>query len=210
MDPKHLHVQHVDPLRPESVGRVLKFLDDHFGRLDGVIVLPATPNGGTRLFPEHRRRRGHRDLRRRRNRRPGRLRLGARAASRHERTAAPGAARHVRHEPGRRPWQPPERDQARRGRGADPGMALRGAPRDRQGRLGLGERAEPTRALRQSRAGEPGFFRRLDRDPEQRRAQDGSNQPVGAEEHHPGRPAKRRCRRRSSACCPASTGARRP
>lgn len=45
MDPKHLHVQHVDPLRPESVGRVLKFLDDHFGRLDGVIVLPATPNG---------------------------------------------------------------------------------------------------------------------------------------------------------------------
>jgi malonyl-CoA reductase/3-hydroxypropionate dehydrogenase (NADP+) len=40
-----VHVQHVDPLRPESVVRVLKFLDDNFGRLDGVIVLPATPNG---------------------------------------------------------------------------------------------------------------------------------------------------------------------
>lgn len=42
---KTIHVQHVDPLRAESVVRVLKFLDDNFGRLDGVIVLPATPNG---------------------------------------------------------------------------------------------------------------------------------------------------------------------
>lgn len=45
MDSKALHVQHVDPLRTESVTRVLKFMDGHFGRLDGVIVLPATPNG---------------------------------------------------------------------------------------------------------------------------------------------------------------------
>jgi len=42
---KALHIQHVDPLRPESVERVFQFLEDHFGRLDGVIVLPATPNG---------------------------------------------------------------------------------------------------------------------------------------------------------------------
>lgn len=39
------HVQHLDPLRPESVGRAFQFLDDHFGRLNGVVVLPATPNG---------------------------------------------------------------------------------------------------------------------------------------------------------------------
>lgn len=45
MNNKSLHVQHVDPLRADSVTRVLKFVDDHFGRLDGVIVLPATPNG---------------------------------------------------------------------------------------------------------------------------------------------------------------------
>ncbi len=40
-----IHVQHLDPLRDESVVRVFRFLGDHFGRLDGVIVLPATPNG---------------------------------------------------------------------------------------------------------------------------------------------------------------------
>jgi len=40
-----IHIQHLDPLRPESVARVFQFLVDHFGRLDGVIVLPATPNG---------------------------------------------------------------------------------------------------------------------------------------------------------------------
>lgn len=40
-----IHVQHLDPLRAESTARVFQFLTDHFGRLDGVIVLPATPNG---------------------------------------------------------------------------------------------------------------------------------------------------------------------
>lgn len=42
---KSIHVQQVDPLRPESVERVLQYFDDQFGRLDGVIVLPRTPNG---------------------------------------------------------------------------------------------------------------------------------------------------------------------
>ncbi len=40
-----IHVQQVDPLRPESMERVFEFLDERFGRLDGVIMLPATPNG---------------------------------------------------------------------------------------------------------------------------------------------------------------------
>jgi len=45
MGSKSIHVQQVDPLRPESVERLLQYFDDQFGRLDGVIVLPATPNG---------------------------------------------------------------------------------------------------------------------------------------------------------------------
>jgi len=40
-----IQVQHLDPLRPESVERAFQFIADHFGRLDGVIVLPAKPNG---------------------------------------------------------------------------------------------------------------------------------------------------------------------
>jgi malonyl-CoA reductase/3-hydroxypropionate dehydrogenase (NADP+) len=36
---------HLDPLRAESVDRAFQFVDDNFGRLDGVIVLPGTPNG---------------------------------------------------------------------------------------------------------------------------------------------------------------------
>jgi malonyl-CoA reductase/3-hydroxypropionate dehydrogenase (NADP+) len=45
MGSKSIHVQQVDPLRPESVQRVFQYFDDQFGRLDGVVVLPATPNG---------------------------------------------------------------------------------------------------------------------------------------------------------------------
>ena len=45
LKPCPIHVQHLDPLRPESMYRVFHFLSDHFGRLDGVVVLPATPNG---------------------------------------------------------------------------------------------------------------------------------------------------------------------
>jgi malonyl-CoA reductase/3-hydroxypropionate dehydrogenase (NADP+) len=45
MGSKSIHVQSVDPLRSESVQRVFQYFDDQFGRLDGVIVLPATPNG---------------------------------------------------------------------------------------------------------------------------------------------------------------------
>ncbi|MEM6640537.1 MAG: SDR family oxidoreductase, partial [Pseudomonadota bacterium] len=45
MDAAAIHVQHVDPLRAETLERVFKLIDDQFGRLDGVIMLPATPNG---------------------------------------------------------------------------------------------------------------------------------------------------------------------
>lgn len=45
IDAKALHVQQVDPLRPDTVERVFTYIDDQFGRLDSVIVLPATPNG---------------------------------------------------------------------------------------------------------------------------------------------------------------------
>lgn len=40
-----IHVQHLDPLRSETVDRVFQFLIDHFSRLDGIIVLPAIANG---------------------------------------------------------------------------------------------------------------------------------------------------------------------
>ena len=42
---RHVKLTHLDPLREESVQRAFQFIDDQFGRLDGVIVLPATPNG---------------------------------------------------------------------------------------------------------------------------------------------------------------------
>lgn len=44
-DSRRVKLTHLDPLREESVGRAFQFVDDHFGRLDGVIVLPGTPNG---------------------------------------------------------------------------------------------------------------------------------------------------------------------
>ena len=40
-----IQLSHLDPLRRESVDRTMQFIDDHFGRLDGVIVLPRKPNG---------------------------------------------------------------------------------------------------------------------------------------------------------------------
>ncbi|MEM8564429.1 MAG: SDR family NAD(P)-dependent oxidoreductase, partial [Pseudomonadota bacterium] len=42
---EHLQLAHLDPLRRESVDRTMQFVDDHFGRLDGVVVLPREPNG---------------------------------------------------------------------------------------------------------------------------------------------------------------------
>lgn len=39
------HVQLLDPLRPETMQRSLQFVRDHFGRLDGVVFLPALRNG---------------------------------------------------------------------------------------------------------------------------------------------------------------------
>jgi len=44
-DDRHIKLTHLDPLREESVGRAFQFVDDNYGRLDGVIVLPGTPNG---------------------------------------------------------------------------------------------------------------------------------------------------------------------
>jgi malonyl-CoA reductase/3-hydroxypropionate dehydrogenase (NADP+) len=42
---RDIHVQQLDPLRPESVERVFAYVTGQFGSLDGVIVLPETPNG---------------------------------------------------------------------------------------------------------------------------------------------------------------------
>jgi len=40
-----IKLTHLDPLRAESVDRAFQFVDDNFGKLDGVIILPGTPNG---------------------------------------------------------------------------------------------------------------------------------------------------------------------
>jgi malonyl-CoA reductase/3-hydroxypropionate dehydrogenase (NADP+) len=71
-----IQLTHLDPLRQESVDRAFQFIDDRFGRLDGVIMLPATPNGqhGHSLSTARGRRR--RRLRRQRDRRAGGLCCG--------------------------------------------------------------------------------------------------------------------------------------
>lgn len=40
-----VNVQLLDPLRAETMQRSLQFVQDHYGRLDGVVVLPALRNG---------------------------------------------------------------------------------------------------------------------------------------------------------------------
>jgi len=40
-----VQLSHLDPLRRESVDRTMQFIDDHFGCLDGVVVLPQKTNG---------------------------------------------------------------------------------------------------------------------------------------------------------------------
>ncbi len=42
---RRVQLTHLDPLREESVDRAFQLIEDQFGRLDGVIVLPGTPNG---------------------------------------------------------------------------------------------------------------------------------------------------------------------
>ena len=41
----NVQLSHLDPLRRESVDRSMQLMSDHFGRLDGVILLPQKPNG---------------------------------------------------------------------------------------------------------------------------------------------------------------------
>ncbi|MEJ2534227.1 MAG: SDR family NAD(P)-dependent oxidoreductase, partial [Gammaproteobacteria bacterium] len=45
MNDPDIRLLRLDPLQPESVERAFEFVSDQFGRLDGVIMLPATPNG---------------------------------------------------------------------------------------------------------------------------------------------------------------------
>ena len=45
LNDRHIQLTHLDPLRQESVDRAFQLINDHFGRLDGVIMLPKTPNG---------------------------------------------------------------------------------------------------------------------------------------------------------------------
>ncbi len=40
-----IQLSHLDPLRRESVDRAMQLIEDQYGRLDGVIVLPREPNG---------------------------------------------------------------------------------------------------------------------------------------------------------------------
>ncbi len=42
---RKVKLTHLDPLREESVDRAFQLVEDQFGRLDGVIVLPSTANG---------------------------------------------------------------------------------------------------------------------------------------------------------------------
>ena len=43
-DGRPIHMLHVDPLLRTTVERALKFVDDNYGRLDGVVVLPPAAN----------------------------------------------------------------------------------------------------------------------------------------------------------------------
>lgn len=43
-DDRPIHLLHVDPLQRATTERALKFVDDQFGRLDGVVVLPPASN----------------------------------------------------------------------------------------------------------------------------------------------------------------------
>jgi malonyl-CoA reductase/3-hydroxypropionate dehydrogenase (NADP+) len=43
--PEPVHLEHVDLLRRESLDQLFSMIAERFGRLDGVIVLPNTPNG---------------------------------------------------------------------------------------------------------------------------------------------------------------------
>jgi malonyl-CoA reductase/3-hydroxypropionate dehydrogenase (NADP+) len=40
-----IHLLHLEPLRRESADRTFDYIRDHFGRLDGIIVLPRSGNG---------------------------------------------------------------------------------------------------------------------------------------------------------------------
>jgi malonyl-CoA reductase/3-hydroxypropionate dehydrogenase (NADP+) len=42
-----IHLLHLEPLRRESADRTFDYIRDHFGRLDGIIVLPRSGNGST-------------------------------------------------------------------------------------------------------------------------------------------------------------------
>jgi len=44
-EPEPVQLEHVDPLRRESLDQLFSMIAERFGRLDGVIVLPNTPNG---------------------------------------------------------------------------------------------------------------------------------------------------------------------
>jgi malonyl-CoA reductase/3-hydroxypropionate dehydrogenase (NADP+) len=40
-----VHLLHLEPLRRESADRCFDYIRDHFGRLDGIVVLPRYGNG---------------------------------------------------------------------------------------------------------------------------------------------------------------------
>ncbi|EED34780.1 oxidoreductase, short chain dehydrogenase/reductase family [Luminiphilus syltensis NOR5-1B] len=44
-DLESIHLLHLEPLRRESADRCFDYIRDHFGRLDGIVVLPRSGNG---------------------------------------------------------------------------------------------------------------------------------------------------------------------
>ncbi len=40
-----IQLTHLDPLRRESVDRTMRFINDHYGRIDGIVVMPQKQNG---------------------------------------------------------------------------------------------------------------------------------------------------------------------
>jgi hypothetical protein len=101
-----VHLLHLEPLRRESADRCFDYIRDHFGRLDGIVVLPRYGQRPARLFPEHRRRRRCGGFRARRDRLAGRLRLGAGDQPGPLGLPQGSAGTHLRHQSQRRSRQP--------------------------------------------------------------------------------------------------------
>ena len=118
-----LHLLHLEPLRRESADRCFDYIRDHFGRLDGILVLPRYGNGqhGYSLSTA-----GDDDvagLCARPDRLARCLRLGTGEQPRSLGFSPRRPRADLHHQPQRRTWRPVQRHQPRRDRGADSYLA---------------------------------------------------------------------------------------